>query len=56
MWHVEKVGVLPPEFQQKLLTFVHKLFTGKKTVCLTSKKTPKTNKKCEWHLFLVRGL
>jgi hypothetical protein len=37
---VEKVGTLPLDFQQKLLTFVHTLFTGKNMVCLTNKKTP----------------
>jgi|TARA_B100000427_G_C15088567_1_gene411777 hypothetical protein len=37
---VEKVETLPLDFQQKLLTFVHTLFTGKNTVCLTNKKIP----------------
>jgi len=37
---VEKVGVQPLKFQQKLLTLVHTLFTGKNTVCLTNKKIP----------------
>ena len=37
---VEKVETLPLDFQQKLLTFVHTLFTGKNMVCLTNKKIP----------------
>jgi len=35
---VEKVETLPLDFQQKLLTFIHTLFTGKNMVCLTNKK------------------